>query len=106
MPTYLALHTHEREGARTIRQLRERLEGAKRLARSMDCEVEYYLLNGQYDSAVVVNAPDEQTAKQLELAVTGTGTVSTEFQRAFHDTELDELVAGIPEVEADVEVEA
>ena len=106
MPTYLALHTHEREGAKTIRQLRDRLEGAKQLAHSMDCEVDYYLLNGQYDSAVIVDAPDEQTAKQLELAVTGTGTVSTEFQRAFHDAELDELVAGIPDVEAEVEAEA
>ena len=48
----------------------------------------------------------EPTAKQLELAVTGTGTVSTEFQRAFHETELDELVAGIPDVEAEVEAEA
>ena len=106
MPTYLALHTHETEGARTIRQLRERLAGAKQLARSMDCEVDYYLVNGQYDSAVIVDAPVEQTAKQLELAVSGTGTVSTEFQRAFHDTELDELIAGIPDVEAEVGVEA
>jgi uncharacterized protein with GYD domain len=106
MPTYLALHTHETEGARTIRQLRERLEGAKQLARSMNCEVDYYLVNGRYDSAVIVDAPDERTAKQVELAVTSTGTVSTEFQRAFHESELDELVVGIPDVEADVEAEA
>lgn len=98
MPTYLALHTHRKEGAETIRQLPERLERAKHLARSMDCDVEYYLLNGQYDSAVMVEAPDEQSAKQLALAVTGTGTVTTEFQRAFHESEVGELTEGIPEV--------
>lgn len=106
MPTYLALHTHEKEGAQRIKELRERLEGAKQLAHSMDCEVDYYLVNGRFDSAVVIDAPDEQTAKQLELAVTSTGTVQTEFQRAFHDTELDELVGGIPDVEAERGVEA
>ena len=97
MPTYIALHEHRKEGAQSIKQLPERLERAKELARSMDCEVEYYLTNGQYDSAVVVDAPDERTAKQLALGVTSTGTVTTEFQRAFRESELGELVEGIPE---------
>lgn len=97
MPTYLALHSHETDGARTIRQLPDRLEGARQLAQSMDCEVEYYLLNGQYDSAVLVDAPDGETAKQLALGVTSTGTVTTEFQRAFPESDLGELVDGIPE---------
>jgi uncharacterized protein with GYD domain len=97
MPTYLALHKHNEEGAQTIKQLPERLERATQLAHSMDCEVEYYLVNGQYDSAVVVDAPDEITAKRLALGVTSTGTVTTEFQRAFHESEIGELVEGIPD---------
>lgn len=97
MPTYLALHKHNEEGARTIKQLPERLERATKLADSMDCEVEYYLVNGHYDSAVVVDAPDERTAKRLALGVTSTGTVTTEFQRAFHESEIEELVDGVPE---------
>jgi uncharacterized protein with GYD domain len=97
MPTYLALDRHETDGARTIRQLPERLEEARQLARSMDCEIEYYLLNGQYDSAVIVDAPDGETAKQLALGVTSTGTVTTEFQRAFPESDLEGLVDGIPE---------
>lgn len=97
MPTYLALHKHRTEGARTIKQLPERLEQARELAHSMDCEFEFYLTNGQYDSAVVVEAPDERTAKQLALGVTSTGTVETEFQRAFAEAEAEELTEGIPE---------
>lgn len=97
MPTYLALHNHRKEGAQTIKQLPERLEQATRLADSMDCEFDYYLTNGHYDSAVVVDAPDEKTAKQLALGVTSTGTVTTEFQRAFHESEIEELTEGIPE---------
>lgn len=98
MPTYLALHKHRKEGAQTIKELPERQERATKLAQSMDCEVEYYLTNGQYDSVVIVDAPDEKTAKQLALGVTSTGTVTTEFQRAFHESELVELTDGIPEV--------
>lgn len=97
MPTYLALHEHTAEGAKRIRQLPERIAQATELAHSMDCEVDYYLVNGQYDAAVVVDAPDEPTAKRLALAVTSAGTVRTEFQRAFHETEVGELVDGIPE---------
>lgn len=97
MATYLALHKHRKEGAQTIKQLPERLEQAKELAHSMDCEVDYYLTNGQFDSAVIVDAPDEQTAKQLALAVTGTGTVTTEFQRAFDELEVEELTEELPE---------
>ena len=97
MSTYLALHKHTEEGAQTIAQLPERLEQATQLAHSMDCEVEYYLTNGQYDSAVVVNAPGEKTAKQLALGVTSTRTVTTEFQRAFHESEIEDLTEGIPE---------
>lgn len=97
MPTYIALHKHRREGAQTIKQLPERLDQATELARSMDCDVEYYLTNGQYDSAVVVEAPDERTAKRLALGVTSAGTVTTEFQRAFRESELDELIDGVPE---------
>jgi uncharacterized protein with GYD domain len=97
MPTYLALHKHRKEAAQTIKQLPEKLEHAKQLAHSMDCDVEYYLTNGQYDSAVIVTAPDEKTAKQLALGVTSEGTVTTEFQRAFHESEVGELVEEIPE---------
>lgn len=97
MPTYLALHEHRREGAQNIDRLPERLEQATELAHSMDCEIEYYLTNGPYDSVVIVEAPDERTAKQLALGVTSTGTVTTEFQRAFHESEVEELIAGVPE---------
>lgn len=97
MPTYLALHTHTEDGARTVKQLPERLERARRLADSMHAEVEYYLVNGRFDSAVLVDAPDARAAKQLALGVTSTGTVTTEFQRAFSESELGELVEGVPE---------
>ena len=98
MPTYLALHGHNEEGAQTIRERPERVEQATQLVCSMDCEVEYYPVDGRYDSAVVIDAPDERTAKQLALGVTSSGTVTTEFQRAFQESEIGELVEGIPEV--------
>lgn len=96
MPTYIAFHKHRKEGAQTVKQLPERVEGARRLANSMECSIEFYLTNGQFDSVVVIDAPDGTTAKQLALGVTSGGTVMTEFQRAFSESEVEDLTEGIP----------
>lgn len=97
MPTYLALHEHTQDGAAAIDEFPERVDDAKELAASMDCTVEdVYLTNGQYDVAVVVEAPDDVAAKRLAAAVTSTGTATTEFQRAFTVEEAAEIVRGLP----------
>jgi uncharacterized protein with GYD domain len=98
MPTYLALHEYTRKGAEKVNDGPERLAEAKELATSMDCRIkDFFLTNGQYDVVVVVEAPDETTAKRLSMAVTRKGIVTTEFVRAFTEDEYSELVAGIPE---------
>ena len=98
MPTYLALHERTRKGAENVRDGPETLVEAKELATAMDCRVrDFFLTNGQYDAAVVFEAPDEMTAKRLAMAVTSKGTVTTELVRAFTEDEYSELVAGIPE---------
>lgn len=97
MPTYLALHEHTRDGAAAIDEFPERVERAEGLAESMDCEVrDVYLTNGRYDVAVLVEAPDDVTAKRLAAAVTSMGTATTEFQRAFTVEESAEIVEGLP----------
>jgi uncharacterized protein with GYD domain len=98
MPTYLALHEQTRKGPENVRERPERLPEAKELATSMDCRVkDFFLTDGRYDAAVVVEAPDELTAKRLAMAVTSKGTVTTEFVRAFTEDEQSELIAGLPE---------
>jgi uncharacterized protein with GYD domain len=98
MPTYLALHEYTRKGAENLRDGPERLAEAKELATSMDCRVkDFFLTNGRYDVAVVVEAPDETTGKQLAMAVTSEGTVTTEFVRAFTEDEFTDIVTGLPE---------
>lgn len=97
MPTYLALHEHTQDGAAAIDEFPDRVEGARELATSMDCTVEdVYLTNGRYDVAVVVEAPDDPTAKRLAAAVTSRGTATTEFQRAFTVEEAADIVDGLP----------
>lgn len=97
MPTYLALHEHTTDGAAAIDEFPDRVEDARDLAASMDCTVEeIFLTNGRYDVAVVVDAPDDVTAKRLATAVTSMGTATTEFQRAFTIEEAAEIVDGLP----------
>ena len=98
MPTYLALHKQTQKGAENVRDSPETLAEAKELATSMDCRVkDFFLTNGRYDAAVVVEAPDELTAKRLAMAVTSKGTVTTEFARAFTEDKHSEIIAGLPE---------
>ena len=97
MPAYLALHEHTQDGAAAIHDFPDRVERARDLAASMDCTVEdVYLTNGRYDVAVVVEAPNDVTAKRLAAAVTSMGTTTTEFQRAFTPDEAVEIVEGLP----------
>ena len=97
MPTYLALHEHTQDGAAAIDDFPERVEGATELADDLGCTVrDVYLTNGRYDVAVVLDAPDDVTAKRLAAAVTSMGTATTEFQRAFTADEAAEIVEGLP----------
>lgn len=105
MPKYLALHEHIQDGTGAIEEFPERSERAQELAASMDCKVkDVFLTNGRYDVAVVLEAPDEMTAKRLALAVTSKGTATTEFQRAFTPKESDEIVVGLPHNPVEKEV--
>lgn len=97
MPTYLALHEHTTDGAAAIDDFPDRVEGASELADEIGCNVrDVFLTNGRYDVAVVLDAPDDVTAKRLAAAVTSLGTATTEFQRAFTVDEAAEIVEGLP----------
>lgn len=98
MPTYLALHKLTQKGAENVRDGPEKLAEAKDLATSMDCRVkDFFLTNGRYDVVVVVEAPDDVTAKRLSMAVTSDGRITTELARAFTEDEHSDIVAGLPE---------
>ena len=50
---------------------------------------------GRYDVVEIFEAPDDETAAQILVAVTRDGNVTTETLRAFTREEAEEIVRGL-----------
>ena len=65
--------------------------------RSLGGEVkQFHFLMGQYDSVFTLEAPNDETAAKIALAIGSRGNVETETLRAFTETEFKEIIAGLP----------
>ncbi len=97
MATYLMLFRTTQQGAQKIEEAPARIQVAKELCRSLGGEVkQFHFLMGQYDSVFTLEAPNDETAAKIALAIGARGNVVTETLRAFTETEFKELVAKLP----------
>lgn len=95
MPTYVVLANLTDQGARTMEDLRRRLENARGTFRAHGAELkEIYFAMGQYDYVVIANAPDDEAITRVSLAVSGQGNVRTNTFRVFTEQEALRLVEG------------
>jgi uncharacterized protein with GYD domain len=51
---------------------------------------------GQYDSVFTLEAPNDETAAKIALAISSRGNVETETLRAFTESEFKQMIAGLP----------
>ena len=56
----------------------------------------FYYTMGQYDAVVIMEAPDDETATKVALAVSGQGNVRTHSLRAFTVDEFRGILGGLP----------
>ena len=97
MPTYIQLLRFTQQGVQKIKESPTRLDAAKKLYKSMGCEMKaFYLVMGQYDAVVVTEAPNDETASKLALAIGAQGNVRTESLRAYTEGEYKKLIAALP----------
>ncbi len=97
MATYLMLFRFTQQGIQKIKESPARVEAAKGLCRSLGGEVkQFYFLLGRYDSAFMLEAPNDETAAKIALAIGSPGNVHTETLRAFTEAEYKQLIAGLP----------
>ena len=93
MPTYITLATLTDQGVRTMKDLPRRLQNAEATFRAMGGELrEIYMVMGAYDYVIVSEAPDDEAAAKVALAVGGQGNVRTQTFRAFDRREILKLV--------------
>ncbi len=97
MATYLMLFRFTQQGRQNIKESPLRVKAAIGLCRSFGGEVkQFYFLLGQYDTAFTLEAPNDETAAKIALAIGSLGNVHTETLRAFTETEYKQIIAGLP----------
>lgn len=93
MPTYVSLFKWTDQGVRnakdTVKRAREFRADLERRGGKL---LSIYWTQGQYDLAVTMEAPDEQTAMAELLALGGLGNVRTETLRAFDESEMETIL--------------
>ena len=93
MPTYLVIGNFTDQGVRNVKDTLKRLEGVRGVARKLGVTVkDAYWTLGQYDIALVAEAPDEAAMTAFGLSVGAQGNVRTQTLRAFSADEMGQLL--------------
>jgi uncharacterized protein with GYD domain len=96
MATYLMLCRFTGRGTENIKDSPARVEAAKEAFRAIGAQVKaFYLLMGAYDTAFVVEAPDDETIMKASLSLGAQGSVRTETIRAFTEDEYKRIIADL-----------
>jgi uncharacterized protein with GYD domain len=96
MPTYLSLMRWTKEGLEKIKESPSRLDAARKAIEPAGGKItSFYMLMGQYDMAIVVEAPDDATLARINLSLASKGGVRTETSRAFTEDEYRKIISGL-----------
>jgi uncharacterized protein with GYD domain len=95
VPTCVVLANLTDQGARTMDDLRPRLENARAMFRARGAALKsVYFAMGQYDHVVLADARDDETMTRVALAVSGQCNVRANIFRVCTETEALGLVEG------------
>jgi uncharacterized protein with GYD domain len=96
MATYLALMRWTKEGIEKIKDSPARLDAARKALEPSGAKItSFYMLMGQYDMAVVIDAPDDAALARISLTLASKGGIRTETLRAFTEDEYRKIISGI-----------
>ena len=85
------------KGIESVKRAPERIEGARRAYEAAGAKIKaFYLLLGRHDAVVVSEAPNDETAAKLALALGMMGYVRSETMRAFTEAEYRDIIADMP----------
>ena len=98
MATYIMLMKFTEQGAADIMDARAGRKAGKKAAASMGLKwKQSYLVMGEYDVMVILEAPDDETMARYALMGGMTGAVTTQTMRAFTEAEADRLIESLPQ---------
>jgi uncharacterized protein with GYD domain len=98
MSTYIIFSSLTQKGVEKIKESPSRVEAAKKTINTMGGEVKafYAILGGQYDTLLVVEAPNDEAIAKMALAIGSLGNVRTDTHRVFTEEEFEKIVSALP----------
>jgi len=96
MATYVSLLRYTDQGIRSIKESANRLDAAKKAFQGAGGELkQFFLAMGRYDIVLVSEAPDDETAARVTLALGSLGNVRTETMRVFSESEFRKIIGSL-----------
>jgi uncharacterized protein with GYD domain len=96
VPVYISLMKWTSQGIGGLPAWRDRMEEAERAIQERGGRlVDTYVTLGRYDLVEIFEAPDDETAYQILLAVAKHGSVTTETLRGFDRDEAEAIVRAV-----------
>lgn len=89
MATYISLIRFTEQGARNVRETRQRAAAFREAAQKAGVTVrEQYWMLGAYDGVLILDAPDEESVTAALVGLGTLGNVRTQTMRAFDESEI------------------
>jgi uncharacterized protein with GYD domain len=96
MPTYIAMLKWTSQGLQEIKQSSFRLDAARKGFEAAGVRMkDFYMVTGQHDMIVVLEAPDDAALAKAILAAASQGRVTSETCRAFTENEYRQIIGGL-----------
>ena len=97
MATYVSLIRFTEQGARNVRETRQRAAAFRDAAKKAGVTVrEQYWTLGAYDGLLLLDAPDEESVTAAMVGLGTLGNVRTQTMRAFDESEIEAVVGRGP----------
>ena len=99
MARYVLLINWTEQGMRNVKDTISRANAARQAFQAGGGHViDIYWTVGPYDIVAIFEAPDEETAARLVLALGMQGSIRTTTMRAFGEQEMGRIIQGLPYV--------
>lgn len=94
MATYIALSNFTDQGIRSVKDTLKRADAIQEAAGKFGAKMtQLFWTQGAYDVVAIIDAPDDESATALALAIGMAGNVRTQTLRAFSKDEMRGILA-------------
>ncbi len=97
MASYVSLLRFTEQGILNIKDAPARLDSAEKAFQAFGAQLkQFFLVMGTYDAIAIFEAPDDETATKLSMAISSQGNVRIETLRAFTQDEYRRIISALP----------